>query len=222
MTEPDARRALRALTEAATTAVDASGGGVERFRGIAIHDTRKDEIFTSLAPFEEATNAVASLALVQQRYGVDEAPRVTLQFVYEWLGRVDKPRFDESAFDQLWEDFAAELDEPDWVFRAVANVRWLTAEGGRFDFGDGVSIRGRSFEELRALGFSEPILAALSEDFGSGLGTSSYVMLVETRAPKSPDNFISQAWEQIRRRLGGCSARCVCSRRVTSVLVVCG
>jgi hypothetical protein len=189
MSEPEAKRALRALTEAAMAAVEASGAGVKPFRGIAIYDTQKDETFTSLAAFKEATKAVASMALVQQRYGVDEAPRVTLQFVYEWLDRVDEPRFQESAFDQLWEDFAAELDEPDWVFRAVANVRWLTAEGGPFDFGDGVSIRGRSYEELRELGFSDPILAALSEDW-SGFGASSYVMLVETRVPKSPENFI--------------------------------
>ncbi len=190
MAEPDAKRALRTLTEAATATVGASGRGVEPFRGIALHDTGKDETFTSLAAFDETSKTVASLALVQQRYGVDEAPRVTLQFVYEWLDRVDQPHFQEEAFDHLWEDFSAELDDPDWVFRLVANVRWLTAQGGPFDLGDGVSIRGRSFEELRELRFSQPTLDALSEDFYSGSGPSSYVMLVETRVPKSPDNFI--------------------------------
>jgi hypothetical protein len=180
---------LRAVTEAATAAVEASGRGVKPVRGIALYDTGKDETFTSLAAFDEATTALVALALVQQRYGVDEAPRIALQFVYEWLNRVDEPRFEEGLFDQLWQDFAAELDEPDWVFRAVANVRSLTAEGGPFEFGDGVSIRGRSFEELRELGFSQHILTALS-DHWAGFGASSYVMLIETRAPKSPDNFI--------------------------------
>jgi len=129
MTAPDARLALRALTEAAAAAVEASGRGVEPFRGIALYERGKDEMFTSLAAFDEATTALAALALAQECYGVDQAPRIALQFVYEWLNRVDEPRFEEGVFDQLWQDFAAELDEPDWVFRAVANVRWLTAEG---------------------------------------------------------------------------------------------
>lgn len=190
MAELDVKRALRTLTEAATATVEVSGRGVESFRGIAIHDTRKDETLTSLVAFEEASAAVASLALVQQRYGVHEAPRVTLQFVYEWLDRVNEPYFQEDAFDRLWEDFSAELDDPDWTFRIVANVRGLAAQGGPFDFGDGVSIRGRSSEELRELGFSQLVLDALVEDFFSDFGASSYVMLVETRVPKSPDNFI--------------------------------
>jgi hypothetical protein len=140
-------------------------------------------------PFDEAAAALAGVALVQQRYGVDQAPRIALQFVYQWLDRVDDPRFEEGLFDQLWHDFAAELDEPDWVFRAVANVRWLTAEGGPFEFGDGVSIRGRSVDELRDFGFSEHTLAALSEDW-AGFGASSYVMLIETRAPNSPESLV--------------------------------
>jgi hypothetical protein len=85
-------------------------------------------------------------------------------------------------------------------------VRSLTAEGGPFEFGDGVSIRGRSFEELRELGFSQHILTALS-DHWAGFGASSYVMLIETRAPKSPDNFIlgnlgtefTKAWRVLGR-----------------------
>jgi hypothetical protein len=205
MTEPAAKRELRGLVEAATEAVEVSGRGIERFRGIALYDSVKDETFTSLATFTEAESAVASLSLVQERYGGGAAALVTLQFVYEWLKRLAEPRFDERAFEHLWEDFGAELDEPDWVFRAVANVRRFTAEGGPFDLGYGVSVRGRSFEELSALGFDDAILAALTDDWW-GFGASSYVMLVETRKPKSPDNVLlgslGTEWIDASRALG--------------------
>jgi hypothetical protein len=58
-----------------------------------------------------------------------------------------------------------------------------------FDLGEGVSIRGRSLNELSELGFSDAVLAGLSDDW-AGFGASSHVVLVEDRLDKSPDNFV--------------------------------
>jgi Apea-like HEPN len=189
MTEPAAKEELRALVRAALERIHASGEGIEGSRGVALYDLGKDEIFTSLNEFSPAETAVASLPLMQERYGANEAQRVTLEFIYQMLERISEPAFDEATFEALWEDFVGELDEPEWVFRAVANVRYFGAEGGPFEFGDGVSIRGRSPDELRELGFSEYDLRRLADDW-AGHGASSYIMLVEDRVEKAPDNFI--------------------------------
>jgi hypothetical protein len=129
------------------------------------------------------------MSLVQDRYGAEEAPRLALQFIYQLLDRLPEPEFDEGVFESLWVDFVSELEEPQWKFRAVANIRYLIAEDLSFDLSDGISIRGRVFDELAALGFSDFELEGLADDW-SGFGASSYVMLVEDCVDKSPDNFI--------------------------------
>jgi hypothetical protein len=189
MADPPARSALRTLSLAAVERVRESGLSIDRFRGIALYDTAKDEIFTLLDDFQSAEQSLVSISLLPERYGVGEVRRLTLQFIYQLLARLGEPEFDEEVFESLWVDFLAELEEPQWVFRAVANVRYVTAEDALFDLGDGVSIRGRSFEELSELGFSEAELQRLADDW-SGFGASSYVMLVEDRVEKSPDNLI--------------------------------
>ncbi len=193
------------MAQAALYQVHASGHSIESLRGVAYFDLGKDEIFTALPEFGAARTAVASLPLVQERYGGAQAHRVTLQFVYEWLNRLSAPSFDETAFGGLWEDFCAEVEDPEWVYIAVANVRWVQAEETLFDFGDGVSIRARTSTALAELGFTEFDLHGLFEDV-SGPGASSYVMVVETRAPKTPENLIlgnlGTEWTKALRVLG--------------------
>jgi hypothetical protein len=86
-------RDVRALAVAAVERIAASGRDLNDFRGIAVYDTAKDEIFTSLDAFRPAESAIAELALVVERYGVDEAGRLTLQFVYQLLNRLTEPTF---------------------------------------------------------------------------------------------------------------------------------
>jgi hypothetical protein len=101
MEEPQARAALLTLSGAALGRVRASGQPIERFRGIAIYDTSKDEIFTSLDGFDAAEQSLASIPTLQERYGVDQAGRLALQFIYELLGRLREPAFDEELFESL-------------------------------------------------------------------------------------------------------------------------
>jgi hypothetical protein len=59
------------------------------------------------------------------------------------------------------------------------------------DLGQGVSIQGRSYDRLRqTFGFDDADLNLLTEDWSSGGAPSSYLLVVETRQPKAPANFI--------------------------------
>jgi hypothetical protein len=209
MPEPQARAALHTLSATALGRIRASGQPIESFRGIAIYDTSKDEIFTSLDGFDEAEQELAAIPSLQERYGVDQASRLALQFIYELLGRLQEPVFDEELFESLWANFLAELAEPQWLFRGVANARFLAAEGPSFDLGDGVSIKWRSAEELSPLGFSDAALAGLFDDW-AGFGASSYIMLVEDRLDKAPDNFILSSSSS----LFGKAQRSLCALRL--------
>jgi hypothetical protein len=88
-----------------------------------------------------------------------------------------------------------ELAEPEWTYRGLANLRNFSAEPSVPDpvsLGSGVSIRKRSFPAIRPLGFNEATIHALRADAEESVfGFSQYVICVEHRAEKSPDNIIT-------------------------------
>jgi len=109
---------------------------------------------------------------------------------------------DKDAFEATWEDFTAELDAPEWVYRAVANLSHFEVEGDPsvrslevvgepepIVLPGGVTIRGRSFDELVELGFDEHVLDQVRLDW-TGFGASSYVVVTEDEVVKTPNNFI--------------------------------
>ena len=89
-----AQDAVRDLVIAAIDRVQASHDGIAKFRGIAVHDSRKDETFAKLEPFGAAEEAIVSIPLVRERFGESQTRRIALQFVYEFLDRVSEPEFD--------------------------------------------------------------------------------------------------------------------------------
>jgi hypothetical protein len=58
------------------------------------------------------------------------------------------------------------------------------------NLGDGITIRGWSFEELIGMGWSEGHLERLEQEWLEGGGPSSHVILTEHKLPKAPDNFV--------------------------------
>ena len=125
-----AKAEISGLIEAALEHVRTSGEPIEQFRGTVGFDIAKDETFRALQEFGPAATAIAALPLVAERYGVDDADRLALQFIYQMLERSPEPGFDQATFETLWEDFCAELEDPDWLFRAVANLRYCRAGAG--------------------------------------------------------------------------------------------
>jgi hypothetical protein len=81
------------------------------------------------------------------------------------------------------------LESPIWIFRSVANVRWFNSDIYHIDLGDGVTIRGRSPDDLASLGFGPAIWDRITEDW-SEFGASSFVLVAEHSILKSPDNLI--------------------------------
>jgi hypothetical protein len=180
---------LQALVEAALERVAASDKDISQFRGIALYDTQKDETFNTLDAFGPAVEALASDATVVERYGQENAERLALQFVYNVIERLSTPGFDQDAFEETWAGFEQELAKSTWRQVGVANLRHFHADAMHVDLGDGVSVRGRSEEDLRLEGFPDGVWQRLVDDW-SGFGASSFVLVAEHRIEKKPETFI--------------------------------
>jgi hypothetical protein len=181
--------ALKRLTVDVVQALERSGQDSASFRGIAFYNTEKDTIITEQVSFDSACEKIKSVPLVADRYGRENAVRLTLQCVYQVIPLLVNHELDE-AIDSLWTDFLEELNEPQWIFRAVSNLRHFTLESDtQLEPIDGVTIAGRSLDDLAVRGFDRHITDALVQDWG-GFGSSSYVLLVEAGANKTPDNLV--------------------------------
>jgi hypothetical protein len=210
------KAALRRLTVDVVQALDRSGQDPANFRGIAFYDTEKDSITTQQPSFDIACEEIKGVPLVADRYGGENAIRLTLQCVYQVIPLLVNHELDE-AIDSLWADFLGELNEPQWIFRAVSNLRHFTLEPDtQLEPIDGVTIAGRSLNDLAALGFDRHITDALVQDWG-GFGSSSYVLLVEAGADETPDNLILSSdgalWVRGVRLMG--ALRLVCAGDVS-------
>lgn len=168
MNEPSLKANLRVLAEQATQRVAADERSLDYLAGAtAIYDTRRDQAITELPAFEDARTALGALQVVQERYGPspDGEPvweRLTLQFVYGFLDNLSEPILDPGVFETSWEAFWQELLEPEWTWLGVANLQNFRSESMLLNLGDGITIRGRSFEELAGMGWSEHRLEQLS------------------------------------------------------------
>jgi len=185
-----AKVAFRVLVEETVLKATTNGMPLARLRGTAFFDPSRDALITSLPSFAQASQSIISAPNFVTHIGAQEVTRATLQFIYQYFARVDNVRYEEAAFESLWEDFTAEIQDPQWVTRGLANVRYFKCESPQLDLGDGIVIKGRDFDDLASLGFVSPILERLSEDW-SGLGASSFVLVAEHSVAKNPDNVIT-------------------------------
>jgi len=172
-------------------AVERSALPLERFSGgIAIYDSQRDELFTSLDTFDAASAAVEALPYFAARIGAAHASRVTLQVVYAYLTGLEQLAWDEDGLATVYSSLRAELADPDWTYVLLGNLTHYHSEDALIDFGGGLTIRHRSLEELRErLGWGDWHLERLREDW-TGPGASEHIVYLEEKAPKSPDNFL--------------------------------
>jgi hypothetical protein len=112
-----------------------------------------------------------------------------LQCVYQYFSRVGEARYDATTFDAVWHDLIAEMANPDWVERGVANVRCFDSKVACLALGDGIEIRARNFTELKSLGFDDLILERLEEDW-SGFGASRFMLISEQKYAKTPQTIV--------------------------------
>ncbi|MDQ3401973.1 MAG: hypothetical protein M3548_01075, partial [Actinomycetota bacterium] len=196
--------ALSALVAEAHELVRTSDRPLRDFFGIALYSTELDERVRGLANFAHAAEAVPALPEAGQHYPGDGAERVVLQFVYSAIKNplfVDSP---EAAFRDTWRQFREEAAVPDWTFRGVANLEFLQVDTsdqgfqnivgagatGAIRLTDDVVIVGRSETILGPLGCDSRVMDRLLDEWGAGFGPSTFVLVAESRQPKTPENFV--------------------------------
>lgn len=191
MTQLDARDALLALAQEALAHIREAGDALDLYRkGTALFNPARDERFTVLPSFAAATAALEAMPLLQERYGQGESRRLVLQVLYSLFGALQDPAFDNNAFEAVWSSFLNELSDPDWTYAAVSNLANFRSESAFLDLGDGITIRGRSVEQLGPiLGWSERHFGQLFLDWEHGT-FGQHVLLVQHKVPKSPANFV--------------------------------
>jgi hypothetical protein len=184
-----AKIALRQLVKDTVKMGQTAGLSLSELRGIAFFDMRKDEKIQHLESFETAASKIVYLPRFVESFGADAAPRIALQFVYQYFERGHVMSYSEEVFESTYDDLVKELESPVWIFRGVANVRYFMSDVHHVDLDDGVTIRGRSSADLASLGFGTAIWDRITEDW-SGFGASSFVLIAEHSIPKNPDNLI--------------------------------
>lgn len=187
----EARSALESLVREAVEQVVTSEEALFEQRGaIAIYDTSRDAKFRDLESFESAATTVAVLPNFDERIGAQSAERVTLQIVYNYFATTTHLDYDADAFAYAFDGFASELAKPTWTLVMVANLKYFESPDTLIDFGDGMSIRARSFNELQQrLGWNDQHLEALKQDW-MGFGASGHVIWIEEEAEKSPETLV--------------------------------
>lgn len=186
------RNALWALVQRVGQIIAAEPSAIRRFRGIAIYDSAKDRRVTDLPEFAAAAAALSDSPDVATMYGSHNAHRLAIQFVYNTYARVENAAAIAEAFETTWMAFVAETSQPAWRFVAVANINNFSYNADVADLGHGVSVQGRNFDRLKEeYGWDEGDVSRLSEDWTAGGGASSYILVIVTTLPKSPENFIN-------------------------------
>jgi len=204
----EAKKAFQVTVAAAAAASLAHDWPPDALRGIALYNSRNDRQLIALEAFPDLVEALADMPVVTSLLGRQEATRIALQLIYEYFRAVHEPRVDETAMNDTWANFCAELEKPNWITRGVANLRNFTCELVTLDLGDGVSIRGRDCDELQSLGFAPQVLEYVSSDW-RGFGASSLIIVAESEHPKNatePGNLIymdtAAVWTKAVRAIG--------------------
>ena len=184
-----AKIALRLLVKDTVKMGQTAGLSLSDLRGTALYDMRKDEKIQALNSFAAAASKIVDLPRFVESFGADAAPRMALQFVYQYFERGHVVSYSEEVFESTYDDLIKELESPVWIFRGVTNVRYFTSDVHHVDLDDGVTVRGRSPADLASLGFGTAIWDRITEDW-SGFGASPFVLIAEHSIPKKPDNLI--------------------------------
>src|SRR5260370_5077559 len=82
-----AKIALRQLVKDTVKMGQTAGLSLSELQGIALYDMRKDEKIQALESFATAVSKTINLPHFVESFGADEAPRIALQFVYQYFER---------------------------------------------------------------------------------------------------------------------------------------
>ena len=190
-----ARESLRALVTEAYAQVVTSAEVLAKHKGVtAGYDQARDRPFAALSGFAPAVDALTELPQFVRAFGEEHGERATLYFLYDYFKRTDQLTLDEPTFDATFDALITEIDDPNWTYVSFANLRGFQSDDALIDFGDGLTIRHRSLEDLEdMLGWTEWHLGELTRDWQDGHTASSHVIWVEVVEEKTPQNAIQSS-----------------------------
>lgn len=155
--------------------------------GTATFNQARDNEIIGPPSFAQAVTALEPLPQFSTAAAPSEAKRVILQFTYDFLERQSSSDLDENAYEETWSSFCNELERREWTYLAICYLDNFTSDADFLELGGGVTIHNRSSYQWTEMGWSSFQIEKLYENWrGSGL----YVLVVEEKVPKSPDNLI--------------------------------
>ncbi len=187
----DLKEHLRLLTLEGLESIADSSFGIEGCRAaIARFDPEKDGLVENQTSFKNTVEALQQSPRVVELYGHDEATRIATQFVFNACKFEANGSAREDAFAEVWSGFLKELNTAHRTCRCVANIQNLQCSQVPIHLSDGITVMGRSFSQLSSLlNWQQNELERIGNDWQEG-GGSSFVFLVETEFPKTPENFL--------------------------------
>lgn len=179
------------MVQSCLKAAEQANMPIDALRGTALFDEELDRRFSALPDFEKARDALRADHVFVDRFGEVEAERIALQFLYNYASRAESTAFEERSFDQVWNDFATTLDDPNWHHMGVANVlAFGEVDMGPLEFGSEVRIIGRARSDLAELGMALATIDALYDRWTEEHPASSYVLVARSEVPKTPDTVV--------------------------------
>lgn len=179
------------MAEAHAQVVTSAEALAEYTCGTAVFNLERDRPLADLSALPAALDALQGVPEFVRAFGTEHCERATLQFLYEYFTRTERLEFDDAAFDATFEAFVDELDDPNWTYVAFANLRNFESDDALIDFGDRISIRHRSYEEIEErLGWTEWHFDHLARDWTEGHAASGHVVWIESATEKKPDTAV--------------------------------
>src|SRR5262249_22277164 len=91
--------ALRQLVKDTVKIGQTAGLSLSELQGNALYDMGKDDKIRALESFATAVSKIVDLPLFVESFGADEAPRIALQFVYQYFARAHVMSYSEEDFE---------------------------------------------------------------------------------------------------------------------------
>ena len=166
-------------------------------RAVPIYDSLRDNIVKNLGSFESARAGLAAVDRIQTQYGQNEAVRIALKFAFEILASGSA----EAAIEPVFARLIQEIEEPNWQWYGVANLRNVEGDNLTYQFDEGTKIQGRDPSVFEALGIPHAT-APIEEEWREG-SFGSYVLIVRSLVPKTAGNtvFTPDLWLHVQRAL---------------------
>jgi Apea-like HEPN len=188
--EDQAKGGLHALVEEMIKYAQGRGQHIDHHRHRSPYmDREYDEQFIRLNAFTDALHHIEVLPEVHQSYGVDEAERMVLQFLYAYLDDVPDLALDKQCFESIWSRFRRELSIAEWRHIGITILQNFRSPLGRIEIADDVAVCLRTLEDMQGT-VGQDELGWLMEDWTQG-ARGSHALLVEHHEPKSPQNVFS-------------------------------